>query len=532
MPDISTDTAKPEAKFPSEILYGEIKVTGANYDEDRLEDFTCLYEGGKKFHDNIHRFLVKRRIESCEGENAEAGKKHYADRCAKAWYIPRGAGLIDWLVAKVFEKEVKIVCNGGTEEQKAYWEGLNTNADGLGAPLSSIARQSLREVLTYGRGYFTTKFTDELGEAAKPETKDARLRSLPALLVNDWEFDAQGKLTMIRTHHTTMVRPNPWSQPDTKRQNWSFFTDTDIAEYSIDSKKDETPNDKAPVPKTDEFEHDFGEIPIFPVRASREMWVMERVYDCLVGLFNREVSVTWALDQMAYALLVLKLEPGNDMTKIVASEIAALRLNASAQEDAKFDSPSPKLHEPLFRDAERMKEALYEVIQLLAQNAIATQTQNARQSADAKELDMAPMATLLASFAWPIKDALTAWVEAMKRYRGEDALEITVQGIDEFDATLDDLKDAMTPDGGQMGDNTNDENENANAANGGPAQLRESKNIGLRDLSRKSGVSPGAISTIEAGGRNPGPQTIQKLASALGVDPGAYQAAVDAVYHK
>lgn len=546
MPDDEQKNEESKISFPAEIKFGVLNTRGAEYHEERLLCHKLMYEGGSAFHDHIDKFLVKRQIEKSgtnyrinnktgKIEGAGAGAGHWEARSEKAWYIPRGAGLIDWLIAEVFKRDIKIVCNNGTEEQKKYWESLNDNVDGLGKSLSALARDVLKEVLLHQRGYFAVKFTDEYGQAASDGSLDARIRSLPAELVDDWEFDPFGRLTLVRTRHEQLVRENVWEQPTKRRYCWSFFTEAQIAEFELEAKIDAAPKDEESVSKVEDFNHDFGEIPIFPIRAQREMWVMERMHDVLMALFNREVSITWALDQLAYSLLILKLDT-TQIDKIVAADMAALKL--TPQEDAKFESPTPKLHEPLFRDSERLKEALYEVIQMLAQNAIATQTQNARQSADAKELDREPMQTLLASFAWPIKDALTNLVKALKSYRNEDSLDVQIQGIDEFDATLDDLKAHLEDQSGQPGAEENDEEADpedkgeADNSNSGPRALRESKGVGLRDLSRRSGVSPGNISDIEAGNRNPGPQIIGKLASALGVSESAYQAAVDAVYRK
>lgn len=524
--------------FPGAIDYNTLNQHNSEYDAERMLKHRLLYEGGPEFHDKIDKFLVKRQIEkNSAGSGGFNGNAHWEARSEKAWYIPRGAGLIDWLIAEVFKKDIRIVCNDGSEAQKEYWEGLNENADGLGTSLSTICRRALREVLLYKRGYFAVNFVDEFGEAAKEESLEARIRSIPASTVDDWELDGFGKLTMLRTRFNELERTAIWTQPTTQRYCWSFFTDTQIAEYEITGvPKDSEPKGEDNANRTKDDQHDFGVIPIFPVRAEREMWVMARIYDCVIALFNREVSVTWALDQMAYALLVLKLEE-TEVKSIVASELAALKIKP--HEDAKFESPSPKLYQPLFEDTTRLKESLYEVIQMLAQNAIATQTQNARQSADAKELDQEPMQTLLSSFAWTIKEALVNLVKALQAYRNEEDLDVKVQGIDEFDATMADLKDKLAPtdSGAAPGDQQKTETDpedksEADATTGGPAALRESKNVGLRDLSRRAGVSPGAISEIEAGKRNPGPQTISKLSQALGVSEGAYQAAVDAVFRK
>ena len=101
------------------------------------------------------------------------------------------------------------------------------------------------------------------------------------------------------------------------------------------------------------------------------------------------------------------------------------------------------MYEPLFRDTERLKQALYEVVQALAINAQATQTQNARQSGDAKLIDREPLQTLLASFAWPIEEALLRLIEALKTYRNEEDLDVQLAGFTPSDVTLDDARQVI-----------------------------------------------------------------------------------------
>jgi hypothetical protein len=183
--------------------------------------------------------------------------------------------------------------------------------------------------------------------------------------------------------------------------------------------------------------HDFGALPVYLVRCTDDMHVMKRIYDVLVALFNREVSITWSLDQLAYAMLTLKLD-STELNKVVVSEAAALKLTPT--ESAEFVSPNPQAFEPLFKDSERLKNALYEVIQAMAHNAAAVQTQNARQSAEAKRLDGSPMKAMLSSFAWPVRDTLETLIRDLKRYRNEPELEVTIEDDGPEDVSLEDVK--------------------------------------------------------------------------------------------
>lgn len=52
-------------------------------------------------------------------------------------------------------------------------------------------------------------------------------------------------------------------------------------------------------------------------------------------------------------------------------------------------------------------------------------------------------------------------------------------------------------------------------------QLREDQVLGQRDLAARAGISQQTIVDIEAGRITPRPQTVRKLATALGIEPAA-----------
>ena len=155
------------------------------------------------------------------------------------------------------------------------------------------------------------------------------------------------------------------------------------------------------------------------------------------------------------------------------------------------------------------------MLQTLAANALATQTQNARQAASAKEIDLQPMSTLLKSYAWPVRDALERLVEKLKIYRGEEDNDVRIEGLDQFEATMEDAADVI----GAEGDEDEEEGDEKDFAPPDTplGRLRAKKGMGLRDLARAAGVSPGALSAMEHGTLTPTSQNAQKLASVLGV---------------
>lgn len=432
--------------FPGELAVKDLKDTHCEYNAKLIERYRLLYTGGPDFRAAIEQFLVKRNI-----EKGGANNPHYQYRVERAWYVNRCSGLIDWLVAEVCKREPKIVAK---KDKDGYWDSLNKNADGNGRNLTYLVGQVLRDIFLNRRGYFGAHFPQPVGKVGvNNKDLDARIRVLPASQVRDWETDDLGNLKWCRFDTVSPIRSNPWSQPDKTLHRWSFLTAEQTACYEF-IKENKQPVDEATATAKLDTEytkaHNFTVTPVFPAEVDQELWVMNKIEDPLVALFNREASTTFSLDATAYAMLTLTMDRGEGAERsVVASELAALMLKLG--ESASFTSPNPAIFEPLFRDSERLKQALYEVLQTLAAQALATQSQNARQAASAKEIDLQPMTTLLKSYAWPVRDALERLVTAIKNHRGEEDNEVEIEGLDEFDATMEEAADQLGADVDEKG---------------------------------------------------------------------------------
>lgn len=416
--------------FPASIPIRDLQEHNPEFDEKQVQRHKLIYEAGEEFKRNVDKFLVKRQIEKIGATCGVDGNSHWEARKEKAWFIPRGSGLIDFIVAAVFKNSPYLEAEPDTE---GFWDGLNSNADGLGTDFSTVLRQALRQVLTFGRGYLAISFAEPETQAG--EESEVRISALPADCLDDWGHDESGRLKWVRTYREDRLRSAIWRPSDTVKKCWTYVTDSEIAEYeAIFENGKQSPQLANLVRQTS---HNFGSLPVYEIRASKEMFVLERIYDVLVALYNREVSITWALDNLAYAMLVLNLDT-TDVDKIVISELAALRL--TAVEKAGYVSPAPQIFDPLFKDCDRLKQSLYEVVQSLALNAAANQTQNARQAASAKRLDSESMKTMLQSFAWPVKDAVELLIADLKAYRGEDETEVELKNLDPGELTPEELQ--------------------------------------------------------------------------------------------
>jgi hypothetical protein len=186
--------------------------------------------------------------------------------------------------------------------------------------------------------------------------------------------------------------------------------------------------------------HDFGTMPLFDVRTGHGQHVMERTYDVIRALFEREAGLCWALDAQCYAIPVLTVPNIGQIPSISANELLALVLEQGST--FTYAAPQASIFDPLFKDVERLSNDLYEVVQSMAINAAAI-PQAGRLSGDAVTAMRSPMQALLKSFAWPIKETLQRALEAIAKYRGED-VEIELTGMDDpADVDMEDMQAAV-----------------------------------------------------------------------------------------
>lgn len=425
-------------KFPESIEIEKISKTNPEYEGKDLRLYDALYVGGKRLRNHMDVMLPMRDLEKVSGAD---GQSAYASRMARAQYINRAGGLIDWLTAAVFRNDPKFTAKGGDKE---YWEGLNENADGLGTPFSTICREALTAAMIGWRSYFKARFDDK-------DSKNAMISVVSGLDIDDWQHDKNGDFIWGRSYSREKYRDDEAiASPNVLRHRWTYYAPDQIAIYEADEDADKYTNafarkfeqsgldPKAKAKLVSLQKHNFGCSPLFDIRFSRGQWVMGRIFEVLQALFRREAAITYALDMQAFALPVLTLN-GTQVPSISGSEVMAVKLQNG--ESLTFAAPPALIFEPLFKDADRLKENLREVIQAMPVNAAAI-PQAGRLSGDAVNAMRDPEKTLFDSFAKPVQEAAKRMLEKIAEFRNEEVefeFDGFVQGDDGLTPNLDDM---------------------------------------------------------------------------------------------
>lgn len=492
--DGSSTGAELPLEFPSSIPLKDLLAQHSEYNPidpntkiGLLQKHEDLYEGGRKFRQHIKNYLVKRSFETSGGqasnnpnvnpkaENIQqnnklagggggSGEGCYDQRVKRAWYTPLVAGIIDFMVSAVFQNPPAIVAAAPAADGKrslfdslkskltswifgvaspstesAYWHQLNRNADGKGRDLAALLRAGLLEVMLHKRAYLMPTFPESDAATVQQQREqgglDAKICLLRAADVDDWQYDDDGNLVWIRVHRCELRRSTSYGQPDTELHRWTYITAAAVYRYQIEWKTGDQPKDETLVPCIALRFHDTGRLPVVPIRIPEGLWVMDRLSDTALSLFNRQSAATWTLDQMAFCLLVVASR--KQMSDIIARDITGLHLDPT--ETATFTAPPAAIFDAQQKDIDRLKEDLFLAIQAMVLVAAAKDEQG-RQSGVAKQRDFGTLTTLLEAFAGPVRDAIEEVVEMIRQERGDEGLVLAVQGLDKFDVQSLELK--------------------------------------------------------------------------------------------
>lgn len=421
-------------QYPSTISIKDITQTHAEYDCDRMQKISDFYAGGQEFEKRKSKYL---RLRAMETQPGPAGAAFRSARLACAYYTPHMAGIIDQMLGASLQSPLTISVQG-TDPRAEYWRGLNSNCDGDGRNLNSLAWSLLVSLALHRRAYVAVTFDrpdeDTEGETNLARAKttgmvDAEFCALSAAEVDDWERDEDGDYLWVRTHTVSCPR-NGFGPAENEVHCWTYATATEIAEYEAIKKVGKSWDENTGARLVSVTQHGLGVVPIFPVEVEQGFWIGDRLISTAEAYFNRESSREFALDTGALNVPIIKTE--EKVSSVMLSELGCIRLPGQ-NDDFFFRSPDAAVYAALQSGCDYLLGNLYSALHAMALRA-ASSDNNARQSGVAKSQDKGPMQSLLLLFTAPVIDAMQAAVNAVVELRNEADLAPTVGGLDKFDA--------------------------------------------------------------------------------------------------
>lgn len=461
--------AEPAAAWPPSLTYGELSSCREEKYCVALDACRDLYEGGPRFKENIEKYLDKTQIEKqgssgparrqLDQEDVNAGQdawaasaalgaEHWRQRKASTRYTNHVAGMLDHVVASVLKYRPRIEGPGD------YWRGLNENIDGFGSDFISFLRKLAIEILITGRPFVAIRGKEfpvppaNLAEFEAMGGGEMRLSIIRREEVTDWT-QSDGLYSMLRRYTRDAIRPNAYAAPDKDRHLWTFFVHGEISEYELvwETKRGDIPKETAVLRKGEPRKHSFDGLPLEPATVMDGLHAMGRLMDPALKLFNQEANIEWCNSRHGSPTLVIKTNR-QDLGSLVMSGMTALVLETT--DTVEYLVADKLKFEALFTQREQLKRDLYEVFASMAQHAAVHAVQNARQSAQAKDMDREPFTLLLQTVADGLKDGVLKSLRKIAKLRGESPEKITITGLDLSDFTPEDGEDldaALKPDG-------------------------------------------------------------------------------------
>lgn len=403
----------------------QLQSTHSEYDSAMLETMADFYEGGKRFEENKGKYLRPRGA-----DNVDAWKKA---RLACSYYTPHLSGKIDGLIGGILRNPPKINIEKSNDPRASYWLSLNRDVDGCGRDLSAIVRNALIQTMLPSRAYLcicTPEIEaiegESMEEAKNRKRVDCYIRSLNAIEVDDWEFNADGSLEWIRTYCITKSRTNGIGPVNRETHIWRYYEKDAVTSYEASREiKDGTPENwpDGLVVQPNRKNHGLGVIPIIPIEVPDGFNLGGRLLPIAKALYCRECALTYHLDNAAYAVPVVNTDKPIDQVFLNELNMLNPGLNGrvSIVEFSGITAAS------LTADCAKLKNDLDSAMQALADQA------RDRVSGVAQQQFREPKEILMSLFAMPIVDALEKAVKAIADYRGEVGLGVSITGLDEFD---------------------------------------------------------------------------------------------------
>lgn len=412
-------------EFPSTVPIKQINSKHADVDAEKTNKYNALYEGGSAMTQKIkEQIIIKRQNE------IKFQPEVYNQRVARAYYINRAGGVIDYIVSNATMDTPRImVSEKADEEQKKFWSYKNIDADNYGTPFASIFRQLLKDELVTKRPYIQVEIIDD----------DIGINRMDPGIVIDWGINDDGT-PWVKTYAWNMIKSSPFQEEQLIEHIWTIYTPEESIVYKAISKKTDNPlyqnnmtgiyepDSKAVATLSEEDSvhgHDFPILPI--IKANPHWWLMDRISENIMALYNAESDLSWVLAESAYPQGIIQLESEARFQQFYNKSECAI-WNLLPTEDYKIVSATGTDFEAHFKNVDRLKVSLYESMQMMAKEASQI-PQAGRLSGEAIKEMKNPLTALLQSFTWPILDAMYETIEAIKIYRGEEDLPVWIEGL-------------------------------------------------------------------------------------------------------
>src|SRR5271157_523096 len=390
-----------------------------------------LYAGGEQLRNHAPEYLVRRHKEPLA---------IYEERLSRVFYENYIGSIIDWYAATLMHRAPSVLIEGTDAAAKSFYGQLANNCDLKGTSLSEFFRQQFRQMMVCGSSFLVVDFPRGNGAALTRAEEDASGQSRAYLMdygadeVINWNYGETGGLewAVIRTSclRQSKVTDAKW-ETETR---WVYYDRENFRIYRKGGEKD-------PIGPIDEGRHGLAalrRVPVFELKATDGLWLMNKAALLQLEHFNKSNALSWALTMGLFAMPVVY---SDKEWQQVVGESYYIKLG----KDDRFGwtEPEGKVYQLAADNLLQLKDEIYRVCYLMIQ-AGAGSASHPNQSGVSKKLDFNATEEVLRAYGAMVREAMKQVLWAIAAAR-QDAVEIDVSGLDEFDidefaSELDDAK--------------------------------------------------------------------------------------------
>ncbi len=382
-----------------------------------------LYTGGEHLRERAGEYLVRRSKEPTDV---------YYERLSKVFYENYIGSVIDWYAATLMRREPIITYDGANDAGKRFFTSFAEDCDLKGTQLAEFFRQRLVQALVAGSSYIVVDFPRVTVPVSNRAQEDAVGKSRAFLAdyaadeVINWSYDSNGQLEWVIVRTSWVRQTEPGSETWKKETRWIYY---DRETFRVYRSVLEPAGHSGGIDLVDEGRHGLAaqrQVPIFQVRVSEGLWLMNKAALLQLEHFNKSNALSWALTMGLFASPVIYSE--REWSQIVGE---SYYIQLGPDDRFGWTEPEGKVFQIAADNLERLKDEIYRVCYLMVQ-AGGTGSSLTSQSGLSKQRDFGITQEVLRAYGDVVKHTMKQVLSAIEIAR-QDGLLIDVSGLDEFD---------------------------------------------------------------------------------------------------
>jgi hypothetical protein len=356
----------------------------------------------------------------------------YIERLSRVFYENYVGSVIDWYAATLMRREPVITFDGKNDAGKRFFTSFAGDCDLKGTPLPEFFRQQLVQALVTGCSYVVVDFPRVTVPVSNRAHEDAVgksrafLAEYPADEVINWDYDANGQFEWVVVRTSQVRQREPGSETWKKETCWIYY---DREAFRIYRSSLGPAGLSTGIDLVDEGRHGLAaqrRVPIFQVRVSEGLWLMNKAALLQLEHFNKSNALSWALTMGLFASPVIYSE--REWSQIVGD---SYYIQLGPDDRFGWTEPEGKVFQIAADNLERLKDEIYRVCYVMVQ-AGGTSSSLTSQSGLSKQRDFGITQEVLRAYGDVVKQTMKQVLSAIEVAR-QDGLLIDVSGLDEFD---------------------------------------------------------------------------------------------------